>query len=175
MTEAATIWTINKKRAVMKVPGTSLCFQAGVGRQTYYDALDGRYDVQPATIAKLNAALSRFRLAWGGDNGPLALHACYKSALIIAAFEMKADAKAALTSDPSRRATADPEWQRAAQVRQVGYWITNCLLGYRISDIGRAAGVTKQAVSAAIKALMDERDHDQGLNLICERLEEIFA
>jgi len=168
------IWAINRKRAVMKVPVTSLCVQAGVGTRTYYEALDGTTVARPATIAKLNQALGRFKLAYAGDSGPLTVHAAWKGALLIAAFTLKTDPRAVLFSDPSRRATANPAWLEQAHARRLAYWLANGLMGFRATEIGRAAGVTKQAVSQGIKEFLALRDTDKSLDRACEQLEEVF-
>lgn len=174
MTEAADILSIDKRRRQMKLPATSLCSAAGVGRRTYSYAINGETTLYPATLAKLNAALNRFRIGFGGEATALAPHAAFKACIVLAALWMNADAKSALASAPARRATSNPEWQKAAEVRQLGYWIANGFLGFRTSDIGRAAGVTKQAVSNAIRELEDEREQRPELDQLCRRIEEIF-
>lgn len=156
----------------MKITVTSLCAHAGVGTRTYYEGLNGN-GTRADTLAKLNQALSRFNMAYGGETGPLAAHAAYKSAVVIAALYMRADARAALSSDPSRKATADPDWLASSRVRRLAYWIANGMLGFRVTEIARAAGVSKQAVSNGIKLLED--DEDPEIRRVCRQLEEVFS
>lgn len=158
----------------MKVPVNSLCVQAGVGTSTYYEVLDGTRAARPATIAKLNQALGRFKLAYAGDSGPLTVHAAWKGALLIAAFTLKADPRGVLFSDPSRRATSDPVWREQAHARRMAYWLANGLMGFRATEVARAAGVSKQAVSQGIKDLDQQRDQDPALARACRQLEELF-
>lgn len=172
MSQTLDIWEINRKRAVMKVEVTSLCVQAGVGVRTYYDALDGRYSPKPATLAKLNTALGRFKQAIAGELGPITLHSAYKLALVLAAFQLKASAREAINSDPTRKATANKDWMEAARTRQLAFWIVNVLLGFKQSEVARAAGVSKQAVHAAIKDIENEEDAD--ISRACQQLEEVF-
>jgi len=172
MSETPDMTTIDNRRAVMKIPVTSLCVQAGIGRQTYYDGLE-RGTMRPDTLAKLNAALSRFHLAYDGEVRELAIHSAYKAAMVIAAFQLQANARAALAADPSRKATADKDWLAAARVRRLAYWIANGMLGFRVTEVARAAGVTKQAVSNAIKDLED--DDDPEIRRVCRQLEEVFS
>ncbi|RWN78056.1 hypothetical protein [Mesorhizobium sp.] len=173
MTETADIWTINSRRAVMKIPVISLCAQAGVGTRTWYDAIEGTKAPKPSTIAKLNMALQRFKLAYGGDSGPLTVRAAYTGALMLAALMLKSDGKAALFSDPARKATGDKQWLQAARVRRLAFWISNYLMGFRVSEIGRAAGLTKQAVSKAITDVAD--DPDPEMQRVCNELERMFS
>jgi hypothetical protein len=173
MAAALDFFMINSKRAVMKVPIVSLCMQAGVGRQTYYDALNGHCDPSKATVSRLHAALARFKMAYGGEPGPLSLHAAYRLSLVLAAAQLKSDARAALTADPKRKATADPVWKEAARVRQLAYWITSSIAGFKQAEVARAAGVTKQAVHEGIKAVED--DTDPVMMAAMRHLEEIFS
>lgn len=157
----------------MKVAVISLCVQAGVGVRTFYDALQGTYTVRPDTLSKLNLALARFKMSYAGDPGPISVHACYRAALVIAAFQLKADARAVMFSDPGRKATADDEWRDASRVRQLAFWIANGLLGFPQADIARAAGVTRQAVSKAIEKLEDDAGPD--VRRAMKALEEVFS
>lgn len=173
MSEVLTIWEINRRRAVARVPVIALCVQAGIGTRTWHRTMAGTTEPRPDTIARLASALDRFKRAAGGELGPLSVHSAYKASLVIAAMHLRADAKAVIFSDPGRKATADKEWLEAARVRRVAYWISNALLGFRVSDVARAAGVTKQAVSSGIKELED--DNDPETRRVCRQLEEVFA
>ncbi|ESY05350.1 hypothetical protein X752_25985 [Mesorhizobium sp. LNJC398B00] len=159
----------------MKIPLTSLCAHAGVSKRTYDYARSTGREPHPATLAKLNTALNRFRLSFGSEAGSLGPHAAFKMCLIYAAFLTKADAKKVLASDPARKATSDPAWLKAAEVRRIAFWIANQLLGFRSADVGRAAGVTRAAVSDAIKTLEIERDDDKQLDRILREIEEVFS
>lgn len=173
MSMALDFFTINKRRAVMKIPVISLCAQAGVGVRTYYNNLNSKTDARPDTLAKLNHALDRFKLSYAGDKGPLAVHVAYKLALVIAAGQLKADARETFSADPARKATADAEWLAAARVRRLAFWIINQIGGFGVTDVARAAGVTKQAVSSAIKEL--ESDEDPEMQRVLQHLEELFS
>ncbi len=157
----------------MKIPVISLCAQAGVGTRTWYDAMEGTKAPKPATLAKLNQALQRFRLAYAGESGPLIVRAGYIAAVLLAAQMLKSDGKAALFSDPARKATGDPEWIKAARVRRLAFWISNYCMGFRVSAIGRAAGLTKQAVSKAITDVADSTDGE--MQRVCKELERMFS
>lgn len=158
----------------MKIPVTSLCVQAGIGTRTYYDALSGKTEAPRGdTLARLNHALARFNLSFAGDKGPISVHAAYKMALVIAAAQLKADARAVMFSDPARKATADKEWLAYARVRRLAYWICNQMAGFGVTDVARAAGVTKQAVSNAKKELED--DEDPEIQRVLQHLEELFS
>jgi hypothetical protein len=172
------ITTIERRRRTLRISTVRLCGSAGVGRQTYRYALAGLYAPRPATLAKLNHALHRFQIGFAGEASRIAPHAAYKACVILACFLADKDdwdkkAKIALGADPARRATADPVWLAAAHTRRVAFAIANQVFGFSISDVARAGGVTKAAVSAAIPELEDLRDHDAALDLLLNRLEEV--
>lgn len=170
-----TFQTIETKRRTMKIPLTSLCAHAGVSKRTYEMARSTGREPLPSTLAKLNMALNRFRLAFGAEASTLAPHAAFKMCLIYAAFMTKADAKKVLASDPARKATMDPEWMKAAETRQLAFWIATQMLGFRGADVGRAAGVTKAAVSAAVREVEDARDSDKQLDRMLREIEEVLS
>lgn len=169
------IAAIERKRRQMNIPVSSLCATAGIGRRTYDYVLGGRSQPTPATMAKLQRALGRYRIGFGGEAGQLAPHSTFRAVQVLAAFHLKVDARQAISADPARRATMDRDWRQAAKVRRAALYITNQFFGFTQSDLARAAGMTKQAVSAAIKELEDERDEDAALKALLDELEEVFA
>lgn len=161
---------INSRRAVMKIPVRALCVQAAVGWATWYAVQEGKQAPRADTLARLDAALNRFRLATKGDPGPLAVHSTYRTAMVLAATHLKTDARTALKADPAQKATSNAEWMKTAQVRRLAFWICHGLLGFKVTAIAKAAGVSKQAVSIGIQEIED----DDELNRIRDELEDIF-
>lgn len=169
-----TMAAIERRRQAMNLTREDLCRASGVSRRTYGYAVNGEVEPYPSTLAKLNKGLTRYRIGFAEEAGEIAPHAAFTGCVLLAAFWLKTDQRAALNADPGRRATADPAWQQAAKARQLGYWIANQFFGFAQSDIGRAAGVSKQAVQNAIKAIEIERDEDPELNRICSEIERVF-
>lgn len=158
----------------MGVPVTELCARASVGVRTYYDMRDRTYDTRPDTLKRLEMALNRFKIGHA-ETGPQTEHATFRSLLVLAAFMLRADAKAALAADPARRATVDPEWREASLVRWVALSMMTNQFGFRPIDAARAAGVSKQAVSQAMRNLEDRRDADEAIDKVLRTIEEIFS
>lgn len=158
-----------------KIPIADLCRRAGVSTRSFFDGLKGTYETRPETLAKLNAALGRGKMAFAGEPGPAETHGAYKLCLAYAARELNRNPKVVLASDPARKATSDPQWLEAAEVRRLAFWLATRLLGFAQADVGRAAGVTRAAVSTAVQALEDERDHDKQLDKLLNHIEEVFA
>lgn len=170
---------IEAKRVQMKIPVRRLCAAAGYDVRAFERVRAGEKQAQPSTLAKLQLALKRFGTGFGGDAGAIAPHAAVKGCIALAAFYLDSDVKAALNADPSRRATANAEWMQAAQVRRLGLWIANQWFGFKQADLARAAGMTKQAVQAAVSELEWERDREGGdnraLDRTMRRIEEDFS
>jgi transcriptional regulator with XRE-family HTH domain len=185
---------IEQRRRQLRVSIESLCMAAGVGPRTYYDAKAGTYEPEPGTLQKLSGALKKFRLAIAGDPERIAERMLYKASVVIAAFVSDAEscddarleareaarathrkARYVLAADPARRANGDREWHRAARVRRLGFWIASQIFGMRSAELARAAGVTKAAVSLALRELEDGRDADPELDRIMTSIEELFA
>jgi len=78
-----------------------------------------------------------------------------------------------LAADPSRRATADPQWLRAARLRRIALYIANQFLNVPQSDLARAASMTKSNVCTALKQLEDERGEGE-IEQILQAVEEAF-
>lgn len=170
---------IEARRAQMNIPISRLCAAAGYDNASFHEVRNGRKQAQPSTLAKLQLALKRFQTGFGGEASAIAPHAAVKGCIALAAFYLGADIRAALKADPSRRATANAEWMQAAQVRRLGLWIANQWFGFKQADLARAAGMTKQAVQAAVSELEWERDREGGdnrdLDRVMRRIEEDFS
>lgn len=166
---------IEAKRKTMRLTRKALCQAAGVSERHYGSWLSGARQPRASTIARLNAALHRFKVGVGAEAGELAPASAYKVTLVLVAFAMNADARAALDAQPGKRATFDPVWKQAAHCRQIAYSICNGSLGFRTSDVARAAGVTKSAVSMAIRDLSMARDNDPALDSVMNRLEDLLG
>ena len=177
--ETLTLAAIEAKRQEMRIPIDRLCAAAGLTSRGYLLAKSRKTPAEPATLAKLSIALRRFQRGFAVEAQDIAPHGALKACIVVAAAFMRRDPKAVLASDPSRRATANPEWQKAAEVRRVGYFIANQFLGFPAADLARAYGVTRQSVSDAVSELEWERDREGGnnqeLDELLSKLEEMFA
>lgn len=166
---------IERRRQQMNIPMSSLCAAATISTRHYQRLLAREATPRPATISRLNMALQRYKIGFGVEATSLAPHAALKSTMVLAAFVLRADARKVLSADPSKRATSNPEWMEAARVRRVAIYIANQFLGFAQADLARAAGLTKQAISNAIKELEDERDRDPTIKAVLDEMEEVFS
>lgn len=149
---------IERRRMALNVSRTELATAAGIAL-TYYSGflIAGKRRPRESTLARLNTALSNIARKRGTDSD-FPMTVAYRLALIVAAHALGHDAAAAQTADPARRATQCPDWMKAAEVRRLALYLLTSECGFSQSEVARAAGLTKQAVSEACKDLENIRD-----------------
>ena len=161
---------IEQRRLALKVSQTKLCAAAGIN-VTYYSGflLAAKRSPRPATIARLHAALNAIaRRRRTPDEFPL--HIAYRLAVVMAAQAVGCDPVAAQDADPARRATQDPAWMAAASARRLALYLLSAECGIRQAAVARAAGLTRQAVSEACRAVEDLRDEGSALDATIDTL-----
>ncbi|GCA49280.1 hypothetical protein KGO5_01723 [Sinorhizobium sp. KGO-5] len=79
-----------------------------------------------------------------------------------------------LDAEPSRRATADPQWLRAARLRRIALYIANQYLHVDQADLARAASMSKANVSITMKQVEDDRQNDPEIEAIITAVEGAF-
>lgn len=98
----------------------------------------------------------------------------YRMAVIYVARASDVTPSFILKSDPGLKATADPEWLKAARLRRIALYIANQYLHVPQADLARAAGMGRAAVCRAVQELEDIRDQPD-ISIILTALEEGFG
>ena len=166
---------IDLKRRKINLSAANLCATAGINQRTYETCMAGRYSPRATTLAKLKRALALHMKGFGAEAAQLAPTAALHATIALVAYKMRVDPREVLQADPSRRATMDDEWNRAAKVRRAALYVANQFFGFAQSDLARAANMSRQGISQAIKQLEDERDTDPVLKVLLDELEEVFS
>lgn len=148
---------IEQRRIELDISVCELERAAGAGQRYYSKLLKQVYAPRPGLIARFRLALMRLKAAREADTS-LPLMVCYRMAVAMAAHALGRDALSVHAQPPGRRATQDPEWMAAAEVRRLAVYLMNTGAGFRQTETARAAGMTKQAVSLACKDIEDLRD-----------------
>lgn len=156
-------------RRKVKVPKARLCRAADVNFSTYNRALCGENSTRPDVIARLEIALSAFKLGFGG--GGIADLTAWRGCLALSAAHMGKSFKAAASSNPAAKASANAEWLELALVRHVAVHISVTCLGMRPSIVAKAAGMGKSAVTLAKQAVIDRCARDMGFARMIAALE----
>ncbi|GGE79280.1 hypothetical protein H1W37_19355 [Stappia taiwanensis] len=141
-----------------------LCSASGVSLAHYGRLRGGEHAPRPATLSSL--AIGLRRLCNGSANDAGQAFQLYRLAVVLVAQEAQADPMQVLAHDPSRRATSDPEWMTAAQVRRRALYIAHVCCGVSQADLARVSGMTAAAVSLAVNAIEDTRESDDDGSVI---------
>jgi transcriptional regulator with XRE-family HTH domain len=115
----------------------------------------GRKNPGPRTIARLRHAIARLKQRC--TEGPSADVVAYRAVLAISAKALNLDAKEVLASDPHARKAACKGWRDACLARWLAQALLNSGLNIRQADVARASGVTRQAVSLAMREIENRR------------------
>lgn len=162
------IHEIEKRRLELGIPVSELERAAGTAQRYYSKLVNNLYTPRPGLIARFRLALMRLKTAREADSS-LELMVCYRMAVALAANALGRDALAVHRQSPGRRATQDPDWMAAAEVRRLAVYLMNAGAGFRQTETGLAAGMTKQAVSLACRDIEDMRD-DHDFDRMIDRL-----
>ncbi|MEO1110119.1 MAG: helix-turn-helix transcriptional regulator [Pseudomonadota bacterium] len=144
MTDA--VWQIERRRRQYKLSHAKLAALAGINRDHYQEIITRKVEPRQATIAKLRLALSRHEF---GGRGSLPLM-IYRLCLLYVCQSERVDLESVLAQDPKRRATFDPIWKQAADMRGKALYIAHAVCGVPQRQLAAAAGMTPAAVSLAM-------------------------
>lgn len=162
MTDA--VWQIERRRRQLGLSQSRLATLAGVSASHYYDIAARRSEPRKTTIAKLKVALARHEK---GDPpaGPLLI---YRLCLAVVCQADGVPLAEVLAQDPGRKATFDPVWKRAADLRARALYLAHTYCGLPQAQLATAAGLTSAAVSLAMGRVEDacEPDDDPLFRLI---------
>lgn len=149
---SADIADIEARRRALSIPKATLAAEAGTSR-SHYDRLIAGHRVNPAVAARFQRALTRIGRI--GAGAPPAADLIYRLCVVLMAAEGNVDPRDVLQQDPSRRATSDPQWMKAALVRSLGIYAANVLCGLSQVDLAKVSGMTPAAVSLALRRVED--------------------
>lgn len=171
MTAASPLHEIEARRAKAGIPVSRLAAAANLSARVYFYHLHGERVPSAGTIGRLKAALARLtgRAATAPATEARLVLLVYLAVLGVVCQQAGVATADVHRHDPNRRATADPDWQRAAKLRRRTVYLVNTAYGVAQSEIARAIGVTPAAVSLACKAIEDERE-DPATDLLFDTL-----
>jgi hypothetical protein len=133
----------------------------------------GEFKLTIKNANRIRLAIARLRR--GDNNVDDALpSACYRLAVAYVAHARGRTPDFVLSADPGKRATADPIWMEASQMRRWAIYIANQYLNLPQAELARAAGMSKAAVSYAMNDVEDERG-DPALEALLAAVEGAFS
>lgn len=131
-----------------------LCRLAGVELDNWYKVRRGDHQASSATLAKLQAALEAPREI----KPPQVIAGFHRLVMQIIAMQMAFDVPALLATDFSKQRPGNPQWLRAARIRQMASYITAVELEVSNADLGRAIGDTRANIKYARDAIENLRE-----------------
>lgn len=158
------VWQIERRRRQLGLSANKLAALAGVNQSHYYRIIKREYDPRRDTVAKLKTALARFEKG-EPPKFPLLV---YRLCLGLVCQAEGVPVAEVLASDPGRRATFDPVWKRAADLRGRALYVAHAYCGIPQAQLAAAAGLTNAAVSLAMGRVEDacEPDDDPLFQLV---------
>lgn len=116
----------------------------------------GKVRVTRKTLQRINHAISRVKK---GDGAPTAVRASgsFKLAVCLVAQWAEVSPGFILSADPKKRATADPDWLRAARLRWIALYICVIHLHFSQAAVATAAGMSRANVCRSLADLEEQR------------------
>jgi len=148
---------VETRRKAIKLSQSDLCARAFVNCSTYRRALGGQILSAPATLQKLERAIAEAeRSAQVAARTPLS--ALFRSVLATVCLAAGAELDAVMAADPHDNRPRNPQWLAAMRLRAAALHFLVTEYDVAIAAAARAAGVSKQAASKALRQVEDRRD-----------------
>lgn len=149
---------------------------AMIAGRHYTHLLAGRYSPRRGTVNALHLALDRLKKNRNADvsSQSVLINMAIRFAIALICEARGIDAAPIQNSNPAKRATQSPEWLEASLVRRDAWALVSNAFGVSGSDLARAAGVSKAAISLALGKVEDARD-DKDFDREMERLERALT
>jgi transcriptional regulator with XRE-family HTH domain len=132
---------------------------AGINTNYLNSLVAGRRKPGAATLGKLRRAGPHLKHGQNRRSADLSIK--YRFALVVAAFALRLDPVMVQASLPAAKQAANKEWRNASFARWIAWYLLNSSFGLSQAEVARAAGVTKQAVSLAMRQITEKRDETE--------------
>lgn len=136
-----------------------LCAAAKVHPNTYRELRRGACTPLEITLDKFTRALDRIRTGKAQEVAPPQVVAGFHRLLMqLIATQMGFDHELLLATDFSVQRPSNPQWLRAARIRQMAIYVVAVELQVSNADLGRALGDTRANIKFARDAIEDRRE-----------------
>lgn len=159
---AAQLAEIETRRRALLWSQERLCAGASVNRRTYERALSGAYIPLPKTIRSLFRELERGEAARAPVAAEIAAdrRMLFEAMCRTAALAFELDAAAVVAVRPADNRPRDPRWLALVRAKHVALYALVMTDRVSMAAAAALAGVSKQAISQALKGVEDRR-HDE--------------
>ncbi|MDW5313746.1 hypothetical protein [Rhizobium sp. PL01] len=131
------------------------------GRRKLTRKTSSRIQLAIAELKRVRKEMERDKTTDGRTPSASRVAAQYRMSIAFVAQAAGVSPQFILSADPARRATADPQWLKAANLRRVALYIANQYLNLPQADLARAAGMSKSNVSCAMGEIEDDRGNPE--------------
>ncbi|UPJ43916.1 hypothetical protein IVB40_07555 [Bradyrhizobium sp. 40] len=163
---SSTIAAIDRRRKAAGVSHEKLCRAADVHLGNWFCLLRGQHAPKQATIDKLNDALDALASGEAPAQKLSLCQAYLRSVTVQLAIQRGWDPELMLSQDFTSENTNDPVWLQASRLRRCAVYLLVEGLQFGKANIGRAIGVSRQAVHKSVAAIEAERDKDAGFDVL---------
>lgn len=169
-----TLAALETKRKERNITQKDMCLSAGVDLRWYLRCLQNQ-NATADMYKRLNRALSR--IAGKPEmfaKGARSVFIAYFPVCALVARDLRIDIELLHQHPPAQKATNNPDWLAAAQLREVSVYLLNTVLNIKQAEIAHALGVTPAAVCQICKKIEDKRDEPE-LGAIIDKIEMELA
>lgn len=153
-----------ERRKKAGVPVARWLAAANVNRDTYFSALKGASNIRPSTVDKLSTALDALSAGEAAAEKLSLCQAYLRSITVQLATKTGWDPELMLSQIFTAENTNDPVWLQASRLRRCAVYLLVEGLNLGKANIGRAIGVSRQAVHKSVATIEAERDRDAGFD-----------
>ncbi|MCF6368318.1 hypothetical protein [Rhizobium halophilum] len=144
------------------------------GRRNFTATMGKRLQLAIAELKRIQKLNEREKDTDGRTPWQSRAAAHYRICIAFVAHAAGVTPRFILDADPGRRATADPQWLRAARLRRIALYIASQYLNIAQAEIARAASMSKANVCKALQDLEEVRDSDPEISRILAAVEGAF-
>ncbi|MFD2138823.1 hypothetical protein [Ancylobacter oerskovii] len=165
---------LDARRTAAGVSLEQLVGAAGVGLRGYIYARRGIKAPRLSTMRLLEAALERLIDQADAERKlALSLLSLWQATVSLVSIDMGLSPSRVLAADPHANLKGDDFWLQAAEARHTAIYLLVTQHNVTMTDAGAVAGISKQAVSKAMRRVEDRRDNpvrDRELTLLASGL-----
>ncbi|MFK8250204.1 hypothetical protein [Ancylobacter terrae] len=150
-----------------------VCSRAQVAERAYRRARLGIVAPRASTLRRLETAIEQLGREAGRDPAEL-LPKLWVAILAMVAIDMGVPPAIAVAADPHANLKGDAQWRAAAEVRHRALYLLVTVHDVSMAAAAGVAGISKQAVSKALRGIEDDRDDeraDRGLEMLAAPFE----
>ncbi len=156
------IQRINKRRKDRNLSHDYICRYANASPRNWFRLLRGEQMPSDEMVKRLEAAIDKAP----PPAPPQILVSYHRLVMGLCADVMQMPRETLFATDFSKQRPSNPQWLRAARIRQMASYITSVELEVSNADLGRAIGDTRANIKYARDAIEDLREEGSEIDRV---------